>query len=241
MFFTFFSDRIIRIMVRTLNELSDLRETRFGQPYPRHGLNLLWWFANDCVQIDSNRRLIAQCNPASGAFGFHQFYNSGRFLPYSKQYYEVGNLNTPDSLPDYVTEHYTGYSDSSNMDRIIVSFKSSWSSPRFDTIYVTQHSDEVHFDQNHTYCISTGLIKNIQELSREDFLSETMNDSYQISYQRHCRRTSFPSPARSVKSEPYKSQESTSIKDVCAKCCIVLCCMFLFIFIVFFLLLIMKI
>ncbi len=112
---------------------------------------------------------------------------------------------------------------------------------RFDKMYVTQHSDQTHFDQNQAYCISIDLLKNIKELSREDFLRETTNDSYQISFQMHCRRTWFPSPARSVKNEPFKSQESTSIKDVCAKCCIELYCMFLFIFIVFFLILIMEI
>ncbi len=162
----------------TLYNLSDLRETGFGRPPPRHGLNLLWWFADDCVQIDSNRRLTAQCNPASGAFGFHRFYNSGRFLPYSKQYYEVGNLNTPGSLPfrlpDYVTKNYTGYSDSSNTDRIVVSFNSSWN--RFDSIYVTRHSDQSNFDQNHTYCISLDLLKHIKVLNREHFHREMMNN-----------------------------------------------------------------
>ncbi len=178
-------------MLRTLDNLSDLRETGFGQPPPRHGLNLLWWFAHKCVEID-NSLLIARCDPANGAFGFHRFYNGGGLLPkINLPYYEVGNLNSTDSLPDYVTENYTGYSDNSNKDRIIVSFKSNWSSPRFNIIYVTQHSDEVNFDQNRTYCISTGLIKNIKELSREDFLRETKNDSYQIFYQRHCRHTRF--------------------------------------------------
>ncbi len=165
-------------MVGTLYKLSDLRETMFGRPPPRHGLNLLWWFANDCVQIDSNRRLTAQCNPASGAFGFHRFYNSGRFLPYSKQYYEVGNLNTPGSLPfrlpDYVTKNYTGYSDSSNTDRIVVSFDSSWN--RFDSIYVTQHSDQTNFDQNHTYCISLDLLKRIKVLNRGHLHREMMKN-----------------------------------------------------------------
>uniref|UniRef100_A0A673I7I1 Uncharacterized protein n=1 Tax=Sinocyclocheilus rhinocerous TaxID=307959 RepID=A0A673I7I1_9TELE len=167
-------------MVITLNNLSDLRESRFGQPPPRHGLNLLWWFAHDCVQIDSNGRLTAECNPTNGAFGFHQFYNRDRLLPYTYlPYYEVGNLHSTGSLPYYVTENYTGYSDSSNTDRIIVSFDSR--RRRFENVYVTQHSDQVHFDQNHTYCISTELIKDIQDLSREAFLSGRTNGSEHIS------------------------------------------------------------
>ncbi|XP_026118639.1 uncharacterized protein LOC113097590 [Carassius auratus] len=171
---------IVMDTVRTLYKLSDLRQTRFGQPPPRHGLSLLWWFAHDCVQIDFNGRMIAECNPKNGAFGFHRFHNRDGLLPYSDLlYYEVGNLNYTDSLPDYVTENYTGYSDSSNKDRIIVSFDPR--RRRFENIYVTQHSDQVHFDQNHTYCISTELIKDIQDLSREDFLREPLNHSEHIS------------------------------------------------------------
>uniref|UniRef100_A0A673JFN8 Uncharacterized protein n=1 Tax=Sinocyclocheilus rhinocerous TaxID=307959 RepID=A0A673JFN8_9TELE len=167
------------IMVRILNHLSDLRETRFGQPCPRHGLKLLWWFAHDCVQIDSNGRMTAQCDPANGAFGFHRFYNE-RLLPKTTlPYYEAGNLHTPGSLPDYVTRSYTGQSDSSNTDRIIVSFDSRWK--RFEKIYVTQHSNQVRFDQNHTYCVSTDLLKNIKELSRNDFLREPTNGSERVS------------------------------------------------------------
>ncbi len=71
------------------------------------------------------------------------------------------------------------YSDNSNTDRIIVSFTSGWK--RFENIYVTQHSDQVHFDQNHTYCISIDLLKNIQDLSREEFLRGCTTRSEHIS------------------------------------------------------------
>ncbi len=67
-------------MVGTLNDLSDLRETRFGRPRPRHGLNLLWWFAHKCVEIDSNGQMIAQCNPEYGDFDFDLFYNGKYFF-----------------------------------------------------------------------------------------------------------------------------------------------------------------
>uniref|UniRef100_A0A673I501 Uncharacterized protein n=1 Tax=Sinocyclocheilus rhinocerous TaxID=307959 RepID=A0A673I501_9TELE len=171
---------IVGNMMRTLNNLSDLRESRFGQPPPRHGLNLLWWFAHDCVQIDSNSRMIVQCNPTNGAFGFHRFYNKDKLLPkINLPYYEVGNLHNAGSLPDYVTENYTTHSDNSNTDRIIVSFDSR--RRRFENVYVTQHSDRTHFDQNRTYCISTDLLKDIKELSRKDFLSGRTNRSEQLS------------------------------------------------------------
>lgn len=171
---------IVSIMVGTLNKLSKLRETKYGQPPPRHGLNLLWWFAHACVQIDSNDQMIAKCNPANGAFGFHRFYNWDYLLPkINLPYYEVGNLNTPDSLPYYVIEYHSGHSDNSNKDRIIVSYNSR--QRRFMNVYVTQHSDQKHFDQNHTYRISLDLLKDIQELSREDFLSGRTNRPEHIS------------------------------------------------------------
>ncbi len=180
----YFFSIIVMNTVRTLKDLSDLKETRFGQPPPRHGLNLLWWFAHDCVQIDFNGRMTARCNPTNGAFGFHRFHNRDGLLPYSDLlYYEVGNLHSTDSLPDYVTENYTGYSNNSNKDRIIVSFDPR--RRRFENIYVTQHSDQVNFDQNHTYRISAELIKEIQDLSREEFLREHTNSSEHVSIDIH--------------------------------------------------------
>ncbi|XP_058650185.1 uncharacterized protein LOC131551323 [Onychostoma macrolepis] len=202
-------------MVRTLNNLSDLKQTRFGQPPPRHGLNLLWWFAHYCVQTDSNVRMTAKCNPANGAFGFHRFYNRDRLLPYTDlPYYEVGNLHNAGSLPDYVTENYTGYSDNSNKDRIIVSFDSRLN--KFEKIYVTQHSDQVHFDQNHTYCVSIDLLKDIKELSREEFIRGRTNRSEHISID-------IP---QSTQIQPLQSQST------CEECCTLLtCALFIVVFI----------
>ncbi|KAK9981509.1 hypothetical protein ABG768_001038 [Culter alburnus] len=233
--------------MRTLHDLSDLRESRFGQPSPRHGLNLLWWFAHECVQIDSNGRMIARCDPENGDFGFCLFHNRERLLPYSNlPYYEVGNLNTTDSLPEYVTEDYTGYLDDSNTDRIIVLFNSRWN--RFDSVYVTQHSDPVKFDWNHTYCINpltrtiTPLMKHIRRSRRKEFLRKTLNDSCQITIEEHSRHSQFPSAAQSVKSELNQSESSHSSTedDSCSKCCKRLM-MLLFIFAVLFLLLKLKI
>ncbi|XP_026118654.1 uncharacterized protein LOC113097606 [Carassius auratus] len=167
-------------MVRTLNNVSELRQTGFGQPSSRHCLSLLWWFAHDCVKIGSNGRMIAQYDPRNGAFGFELFHNRESILPYSDLlYYEVGNLHKARSLPPYVIEKYTGYSEDSNTDRIIVSFNSRLN--KFEKIYVTQHSDQKNFEQNRTYCISTDLLKDIKELSREDFLRGRTNRSEQFS------------------------------------------------------------
>lgn len=116
-------------MARTLNELSQLKETNFGQPDPRHGLRLLWWFAHECVHIDMDNFMIALYNPAEdfGRFGFRRFYNrieddEDRLLPNNNlPYYEVGNLSFG-SLPHYVTLNYNSNRADSNADRVIVRF-----------------------------------------------------------------------------------------------------------------------
>ncbi|XP_052463008.1 uncharacterized protein LOC128020238 isoform X5 [Carassius gibelio] len=97
--------RMVRL--RTLNELSHLRETGFGQPYPRHGLSLLWWFADDCVEIDDDGNMIARYDPEHRDFGFHPFHNSEGILPDNDlPYYEMGNLRHPGMLPHDVTKNY---------------------------------------------------------------------------------------------------------------------------------------
>uniref|UniRef100_A0A9J7Z0F6 Uncharacterized protein n=1 Tax=Cyprinus carpio carpio TaxID=630221 RepID=A0A9J7Z0F6_CYPCA len=171
-------------MVHTLNELPQLKYSGFGQPWPRHGLNLLYWFAHDYIDF-RNGQIVSIFSPQDGDFGFHEYHNrieddDDHIVPRQNlPYYEVGNLSSTDSLPHYVTKNYTGQSDNSNIDRIMVSFNSSWNI--FEKIYVTQHSDEVHFDQNHTYCISTDLLKEIKQLSRDKFLKGRTNRSEQLS------------------------------------------------------------
>ncbi|XP_026133077.1 uncharacterized protein LOC113111781 [Carassius auratus] len=199
-------------MVRILNNVFDLKETRFGQPRPRHGLSLLWWFAHDCVQIDSDRDcMTAQCDPANGEFGFHRFYNKERLLPkINLPYYEVGNLSTPGSLPLYVTRHYNRQLDSSNKDRIIVSFDSIWK--RFEKIYVTQHSNQVRFDQKHTFCISIDLLRSIQALSLNDFYREPTNGSGPVSISKPKSVRTYTFQSRPTGNELMKNiQESSRI------------------------------
>lgn len=162
---------------QTLNEISHLEQCRFGRPSPRHGLKLLYWFANDCVSFDLNNEMISECDPDSGEFGFHQFQNRYernrvKLLPdVDLPYYVVGNLNKPRSyeLPHYVREEYTGRYDNSNMDRIIISMDYEW----LDKVYVTEHNDRSNYNSEATYGISKGLLKVIQGLSLIDFLWRT--------------------------------------------------------------------
>ncbi|CAM4472790.1 unnamed protein product [Leuciscus chuanchicus] len=153
--------------LRTLNELSHLRDTEYGQPYPRHGLALLWWFADECVEIDGNNRMMAtqRCDPEHKDFGFHPFRNKEGILPDSDlPYYEVGNLHHPGNMSHLVTKNYDPDVRESNADRIVVSVDSDWDGKRFDSIYVTHHLGRGRFDKNSTYRISQGLIRKIKSM-----------------------------------------------------------------------------
>ncbi|XP_048051091.1 uncharacterized protein LOC125271147 [Megalobrama amblycephala] len=166
-----------RTMKETLNELSQLRDSRFGQPWPRHGLKLLYWFANDCVSFGNENIMISECDPADGDFGFHHFENrydenGDKLLPdIDFPYYVVGNLNSPgaEELPDYVSEDNSPDLHNSNTDRIIVSlYDEEW----FQRVYVTQHHDRSNYDPNATYPISRGLLMIIRRMSLEHFMEE---------------------------------------------------------------------
>uniref|UniRef100_A0A9J7ZC08 Uncharacterized protein n=1 Tax=Cyprinus carpio carpio TaxID=630221 RepID=A0A9J7ZC08_CYPCA len=154
---------------RKLKKLSHLKDTEFGQPYPRHGLSLLCWFAHKCVEIDNNR-MIARCNLED--FGFHPFHNSEGILPKTDQYYEIGNLHHPGALPHYVTKNYDSDVRESNADRIVVSVNSKWNETWFTGIYVTHHLGQGSFDKNSTFCISQGLIRIIQSLKWSEFIRQ---------------------------------------------------------------------
>lgn len=162
------------VKLRTLNELVHLKETGFGQPYPRHGLSLLWWFADECVEIDDDGNMIARYDPEDRDFGFHDFHNAEALLPHTDlPYYEVGNLAHTHDLPYQVTRYYRGneHLQESNTDRIVASVNSDWSDKWFDRIYVTHHiGDDEGFDENSTFRISQGLIEIIQGLEWSDFI-----------------------------------------------------------------------
>ncbi|ROL54837.1 hypothetical protein DPX16_23289 [Anabarilius grahami] len=164
-------------MKETLNELAHLGDSGFGQPWPRHGLKLLYWFANDCVSFGNDNVMISECDPADGDFGFHLFENrydenGDQLLPdIDYPYYVVGNLNSPgaEELPEYVSKYNSPDLHNSNTDRIIVSlYDEEW----FHRVYVTQHHDRSNYDPNATYPISRGLLMIIRRMSLEDFLEE---------------------------------------------------------------------
>ncbi|KAL0202288.1 hypothetical protein M9458_000306 [Cirrhinus mrigala] len=161
-------------MVKTLNELAQLRDSG-------HGLKLLYWFASECVSFENNN-MLSQCDPAEGDFGFHHFEN--RYDQYGKKllldinfpYYVVGNLNSQgaEELPDYVSEDNYIDDHDSNTDRIIVSVDEEW----FDSVYVTQHHDRSNYDPKATYRISKGLLMIIRRMSLNEFLVKMAYKQY---------------------------------------------------------------
>lgn len=220
-------------MVRTLNELSQLKETNFGQPDPRHGLRLLWWFANECVD-NVNGCMISLYNPADGHFGFHRFYNrieedEDRLLPMiNLPYYEVGNLSYG-SLPKDVTANYNRNRADSNADRVIVRFQPN--PPSFDRIYVTQHSDQANFNANTTYRISHGLLKTIKSLRLEEFLRRTRNDSpFGMIFQPQYNRVH--STQLQSQHTPYQANEDSTCLYICMLIfLIIMLALFIFIYV----------
>lgn len=161
--------------IPTLSSMAELRCSGFGQPSPRHGLRLLYWFVNECVEVSRQSRMMSLCTPSTGDFGFRIFHNRdegghGSLLPGSRSrpYYELGNLSAlgAKSLPDYVREKYTGFQDKSNSDRIIVCLESG----TFRSVYVSRHETRTNFDPSHTFCIGLELVRSIKNTQREDFL-----------------------------------------------------------------------
>ncbi|XP_027001898.1 uncharacterized protein LOC113642537 [Tachysurus fulvidraco] len=163
--------------MRTLDEIYQLKQTRFGQPQPRHGLKLLHWFAKDCLTVDQNNAFHLRCYPGNGDFGFHPFQNryernGQKLLPdVTFPYYELGNLSktAASNLPFNVREYYESYNKMSNKDRIIVGINNKW----FQTLFVTEHIDRSNFNKHATYQISRRLIMIIRGLSLDDFLRRT--------------------------------------------------------------------
>ena len=108
--------------------MAQLKQSGFGRPSPRHGLQLLYWFAKEYFRFHNNE-IVVNYNPRDGVFGFHKFLNRQECDNYScihllpeenYKYFEVENLQleASSSLPDYVRKNYGHYQDANNKDRI---------------------------------------------------------------------------------------------------------------------------
>uniref|UniRef100_A0A3B4YZJ8 Uncharacterized protein n=1 Tax=Seriola lalandi dorsalis TaxID=1841481 RepID=A0A3B4YZJ8_SERLL len=159
-----------------LNSINDLKEINFGQSVPTHSLLLLHWFAN-IVDIDRNNVIYLTFDPNNEDYGSHHYGNFEGLLeqrPYGQRYYTVGNLHqdSPRRLPSYVLHpkaEYTGR----NRDRIIVRVSDqNTGRQRIHRVYLTQHYGVPEhpgtYDPDHTYEITTNLLREIREFSVEN-------------------------------------------------------------------------
>ncbi|XP_048851852.1 uncharacterized protein LOC125720446 [Brienomyrus brachyistius] len=157
--------------VPTLNSVQDLSGVTFGHKFPKHGLKLLHWLANEWIEFDDERQMMAMTDPRTREFGFHIFHNKENILPLlfgdQSWYFEVGNLHADGAEDLPFNEANTG-SDKSNTDRIIVRMDSS---QVVGEVYITEHTPHHNsFSSESTYRISRGLIQHLQNLEENVFL-----------------------------------------------------------------------
>ncbi|XP_056331930.1 uncharacterized protein si:ch211-198c19.1 [Danio aesculapii] len=149
---------LLVLATKTLNTEEELKESGFGFPPPRHGLALLKWYVKDC--IDNN--MMALCNPVTGEFGFHVFYDKGYLLPplkdkHTYKYFTIGNLNYRHSedLPYEVRKYYNPHDKRSNMDRVLV--KLNQNKNQIEEIYISEH-----YNPRRTFRLGVSLIDELR-------------------------------------------------------------------------------
>ncbi|XP_021466868.2 uncharacterized protein LOC110529053 [Oncorhynchus mykiss] len=160
---------------QTLISIHDLRGIEFGHTFPRHGLMLLHWLANN-IHTDNNGNMRLNFNPTRGDYGFNFYGNADRprplpFLPSeSGSYYSLGNIdgnynyNGTTALPDYVTQSfYNSWIPERNRDRVIIRVREEGSNQLIvDEVYITQHYPPNEnrgsvYDPDNTYPVSFSL------------------------------------------------------------------------------------
>lgn len=183
--------------VPVLNKIEDLKRIQSNQPVPRNSLQLLHWFAN---QVDVHSFPLRLSFHPNSDYGSHYYSNSEWLLPCCRHHYKyftVGNLNTDAAtrLPDYIrySQHCNeGY----NRARIVFSANGQ----TIDRVYLTQHfgnNSDSSYDAHHTYEISAGLLRELQQVSRWDLQQVSRRDLHPF-YTHNSQMQSWHNPVRNV-------------------------------------------
>ncbi|XP_076126763.1 uncharacterized protein LOC143106371 [Alosa pseudoharengus] len=206
--------------IKLLEDIEDLSRSRFGQPSPRHGLELLFWFAKEYIWFDNNNQIDMIYNPKDGYFGFHHFRNiidnqDGRLLPaQNSPYYEVGNLGSTgaNQLPYYVTKKFTHHIDGSNTDRLIIGLNLNG---KICKVYVTQHKDLRNFSHDNTYQLSESLLYEIHNISRCEAFLKVVHETGKVKAKAKSRQRQ-----REYVSIPMDDNFPTQEENTCCPCTI---------------------
>lgn len=141
---------------RKINSISDVQ-------LPKDIILLLHWFANE-VSIDNSDAI--QLNFNCGEYGSHHYGNYERMLErprWGYKYYTVGNHRDA-SFPAYVVHRRAGQ----NTARIVFSIDEE-DERRVDRVFITRHLQGTReYDPEHTYEVTTSLLRDIGSLSIEE-------------------------------------------------------------------------
>ncbi|XP_043110209.1 uncharacterized protein LOC122355713 isoform X2 [Puntigrus tetrazona] len=155
--------------LRKLKDIHDLKNITYARSAPRHGLQLLFWFAQKVVTVDQSNILILDSNfdPSRGDFGFHHYSNREVILPSLsswQSYYSVGNLKSPGAkaLPAYVQKYYRNTNvPERNMDRLIISVKQNKPNKILGVFITAYDLHKNDFNYENTYEIDPALLLQI--------------------------------------------------------------------------------